>query len=510
MSEAPRYTTLRDYLRVLRAHRVLILLTTIAFAAVAYGISHRQSPTYSAEAAISYLEPQEDTGIFSTEPGTQKTPEERAATAAETIGSRTMAERVRNSLHLKRTIGSVQGSASARVEARTNFVVIQASARQPELAARIANAYAREARDVATENERSRLKEAASTLKRRYKKNNIGQSPATRGAVLERLARIQASADYTRPVSIVRRADASASPISPKPGRNGFLGAVLGLTLGILAAFVRDSLDRRFRRPDEIQEQLGLPVVGQVNRSAMGRLPVAANGTKALSELDLEAVRILRRNLDFLDASAPFRSIAVTSGYQEEGKSTVAASLAAATAAFGKRTVLVECDLRRPVLAKWLGVDPAPGLSDYLTGHAEPQEVLREIVLEGPAAGGNGSTPTPLGSSDTLVCVPAGSPSHRPAEMLASQRFHDFLEEITQAYDVVILDTSPLLPVADTLEILPHVDAVLLCVRARQTTREQARVARAALERLPERPTGVVVTGLRPGDQEAEVYYSYG
>jgi capsular exopolysaccharide synthesis family protein len=481
---------------------VLILVTTLVFGAVAYFVSDRQTPSYSAESAVRYLEPQEDTGVFSTSVGTQKTPEERAAAGAEVIRGRAMAERVRKKLHLRRV-----PHASASVEAQTSFVVITTRDSDPEHAAEVADGYARVTRDLATEDERDRLSRAAKTLRKRYRENNIGTSRESRAGLLERLARLEAAADYTKPVEIVRRASVPTTAVSPKPGRNAVLGAVLGLTLGILAAFVRDSLDRRFRRPDEIQDQLGLPVVGQVSRSAMGRLPVAANGTKPLSELDIEAIRILRRNIDFLDASAPFRSIAVTSGYQEEGKSTVAASLATATVSFGKRTALVECDLRRPVLAKWFGIEPAPGLSDYLAGRAEPQEVLREIVLEEAGHIGNGSGPTP---SHPLVCIPAGSHSGRPAESLASDRFREFLAEISDVYDVVILDTSPMLPVVDTLEILPHVDAILLCVRARQTTREQARVARAALERMPERPTGVVVTGLRPQDQEADVYYSYG
>ena len=108
-----------------------------------------------------------------------------------------------------------------------------------------------------------------------------------------------------------------------------------------------------------------------------------------------------------------------------------------------------------------------------------------------------------------LVVIAAGSQSVRPAELLGSQRFRDFLEQVTAAYDSVIIDTPPLLSVSDTLEIVPLVDSVLLCIRADQTTRDQARAVKDALAHLPERTTAIVVTGLKPGREHDYGYYSY-
>jgi succinoglycan biosynthesis transport protein ExoP len=108
-----------------------------------------------------------------------------------------------------------------------------------------------------------------------------------------------------------------------------------------------------------------------------------------------------------------------------------------------------------------------------------------------------------------LVCIVGGSRVNNPAELLIGERFTDFLEKVTTAYDLVVLDASPLLAVVDPLEILPRVDAGIVCVRAQKTTREQARAARAALSALPERPMGAVVTGMRRGDPDAYDYYGY-
>jgi Mrp family chromosome partitioning ATPase len=209
-----------------------------------------------------------------------------------------------------------------------------------------------------------------------------------------------------------------------------------------------------------------------------------------------------------MDVDRPIKKIAITSALPDEGKSTVASALAAASALAGSRVLLVECDLRRPTLAKRLGLEPGPGLSDYLVGKAEPQDVLQpvELTAAGPAAAEpDGEAP----AHGSLVVIVAGSPTPQPAELLGSRRFHSFLEQVDDVYDIVVLDTCPLLSVVDTLGLIPSVDAIVVCVRASRTTRDQARAARAAIEHLPSRPAAVVITGVRPGAEADYGYYTY-
>jgi receptor protein-tyrosine kinase len=290
--------------------------------------------------------------------------------------------------------------------------------------------------------------------------------------------------------------------------RDGILGAMVGFVLGLLAAFGRESLDRRLRNARELHDELGAPVLTRVPASAFGAAGLIANGKPPMAETDFEAFRVLRMNLASIGAEGPPRSLLVTSAMAEEGKTTVSLALACASTVAGKRTLLVECDLRRPTLAKRLPLEREPGLSDYLLERATPQEILQTVELS-PPSGANGGEriEAPSGS---LVCITAGSPVSNPAELLVSPRFHQFLDRVSEAYDLVVLDGGPLLSIVDPLQLVPRVEGVLFCVRAQRTTRDQVRAARVALANLPRRPVGAVLTGLkRRGPDAYDYHYGY-
>lgn len=523
MNEAPRYVTLRDYLRVLREQRTLILVVTAVFAAAAVLVSLRQEPVYQAEASLQFQDFSQESSLLGTQVLPNQAPQTLAAVSAQAVTTSRVASRVKRALKSRLTEQQLQQKVTARVEAQTNLVVIQSQDSDADGSKRLANAFALEARDVANEDTRRELRRAADSVRRASSKAARGTGPGslTRLLALDRIARLQSLARIATPATLARTADKPNGPISPRPIRNGILGAILGLTLGVLAGFIRDSLDRRLRNTREVQEQVGMPLLGSVRHEAMGLAGPIKNGRGPMSDADLESFRILRTNLEFLDVDNPLKSVVITSALPEEGKSTVAASLAFASVAAGKRTILVECDLRRPSLAERLGVTASPGLSDYLLGRASPTDILQTVDLPPPSL--NGSVPemsvkpsehdgqgVEPGRTGTLVCITAGAAPPHAAELLGSNRFQDFLREVTAAYDAVIIDGTPLLAVVDTLELLPHVDGVVVCVRVSRTTREQVRAAKAALEHLPDRPMGLVVTGIRSGEEkDYGYYYSY-
>jgi receptor protein-tyrosine kinase len=213
-------------------------------------------------------------------------------------------------------------------------------------------------------------------------------------------------------------------------------------------------------------------------------------GGVALEPADQESFTLLRTMVGFLDVDDPLRTLAVTSAATGEGKSTVAAALALSYAESGHRTLLVECDLRRPVLGERLDVDTITlGLTDLLARKAELADVVHTLDGSG------------------LNVVLAGSRTPRPAELLGSERFQAFVAEVRETYDMVIFDTSPLLALADTLQLLPRMDGALVCVRSGQTTREEVEALNRSLHAVPHGPVGLVITGITPA---TEGVYGYG
>jgi Mrp family chromosome partitioning ATPase/LPS O-antigen subunit length determinant protein (WzzB/FepE family) len=511
VSDAPRYETLRDYLRVLRAHRVVILLVTAVFGVAAYAISKSQDPVYRATAGIAFEEPDQDLQLLGLSASPERTAAQRATLQAERINTRVaIAERVKRELKTDLSVPALQGAVGARRDLSTDLVLVEGRWGDGRFAARLANEFARQAADEVNDRERAHFGRAARTLRSRVRRRLRRRNPFSLIAVEERVARLEALRDFARPAQLARPASVPGRPISPRPVRNAIFGALTGLALAILASFVRDALDLRLRRSREIQTQLKLPLLGHVRREAMGRGAVAKNGRGGLSDVDLEAFRMMRRNLELLDPDTPLRSVAVTSALPEEGKSTVATTLAAMNVAAGRRTLLVECDLRRASLAERLGIARRPGLAEFLVGRARPREILQAVALDEslPLNGTPSRQRSRGGPQEELVCITAGAPTARPAELLGSQRFREFLTEVFKAYEMVVLDTSPLLSVADTLEVLPYVDGIVMCVRASRTTREEAMAAKTALDHFPARPTGLVVTGVRLGEEPVYEYYA--
>lgn len=505
MNDAPRYATVGDYLKVIRDQRWLVLLTTVIFAVATYAWSERQTPLYEAEAALEYRDPLADFALVGTGAPITQTPEQRAAIGARTANALPIANRVRRSLDLEATTRELQGAVSANAEVRSNLVIIQARWREPREAARIANAFATTVRHEETREVRSRFATAADASRKSIAK--VANTPEGRFSTsLERqqIARLEQLARLAEPVEVVSRATAPTSPVTPRTTRNTVIAAFLGLALGLALAFLRTALDRRITRAADVAEVADYPVLGSVRREALGQ-PLRTDGKRGrgLDEIDLEQFRIVRTNIDFLDVDRNLAKVLVTSALPEEGKSTVAASIAVAAALAGRRTLLVECDLRAPVLWKRFGINATPGVSDFLVGNAAPAEVLQTVPLPY-AESRNGSDGD---ARPVLVCITAGSAVRQPAELLSSSRFAQFVEQVSAAYDTVVLDTTPLLSVVDALELVQYADAVVLCARAHQTTRDELKAAKQALERLPERPTGVVVTGIREGEGIAYGYY---
>ncbi|MGI8412555.1 MAG: Wzz/FepE/Etk N-terminal domain-containing protein [Solirubrobacteraceae bacterium] len=496
-----------QFVRTLRDHIVLILATTVLFAAAGYAYSASQQQTYDADASLLVQDP---STTLSGVPSTTLTQTQLAAGEAARVTRRTVAELVRGMLRVSLSVGQLQSAVTTSIDPASNLVLVHATGSTASIAAAIANVFARE--DASLSSAQARRAFGRQVIAIRSQLGSLtGTGPsvaAARFELIQRAASVQALAYAAQPVQVQALASIPSSPSTPKTLRNTGVLGLIGLLVGIALADVRRARDRRLRDPKEIEDQFGLPLIGHISQYALGQggQITQEDGKRELSAADLEGFRVLRQNLQFLDVDKGIRSIVVTSALAAEGKSTVAALLAHANAAAGKRTLLIECDLRRPVLGERLGLSQAPGLSDYLAGTAEPKDILQTLRHNPMAVSPGGYNGTSARhKTEQLVCIVAGS-MPRPPELLASEKFRSFLVEVTAAYNLVILDTGPLLPVVDTLELIPQVDGILVCVRAEKTTREQAAAVIGALGRIPARPTGLVVTGVTP---RTDPYYTY-
>lgn len=519
MNEPSRTATLSDYTRILREQRWLVVGCVVLCVAVAVGLSLRQATKYAASADLDFQGDGTSLSLVGTPAYPSRTNKELAELGASTLVQPRSLQQVRATLRTQRSIDELRGMVSTAVDPNSNLVRVTATSGDPQFAARLANALADQQTQEAKAEAQAQYRATAKDLRRRQESlvtDDPTRNAANAGQIQlynDQITRLQALINLTQPVTVATRAEVPSDPVSPKPVRNAILALVAGGLLGLLLAFLRSTLDKRLRTREDVTAAVPLSLLGSVRDDALGGAGALPSG-RHLEQADLEAFGILRTNLRFFDVDDPLRTIAVTSAAPGEGKSTVAASLALSYAAAGQSTLLVECDLRRPTLAGRLGLaapDGAPlrGLTDFLAGDAAPDEVLR-VVATPELATRNGHQPRPgEARAQPLVAVLAGSPTPRPAELLGSERFAAFLAQVREDYDVVILDTSPVLTVADTLQVLPRVDGALVCVRLGQTTRDEASALRDAVERVPHGPLGLVATGVRREDEPTYGYYGY-
>jgi succinoglycan biosynthesis transport protein ExoP len=315
----------------------------------------------------------------------------------------------------------------------------------------------------------------------------------------------------TSQATVARPAD-YATKVAPKPARDAMLGLALGLVLGVGLAFAVDALDTRVRSATEIGERLDLVLLARVHPPPKSlakddHLVMLAQpkGTGA------EAFRMLRANLDFARLEGDVRVILVTSAIEQEGKSTTAANLAVAEARAGRRVALVDLDLRRPYQGRFFGLVHAHGITDVALGNVPLEQALHRVDLaagETAIAGRAKLTETngqaERGSLDVLV---AGPLPPDPGEFVGTKKLAEILARLRVGYDLVIVDTPPVLRVGDTLALSGQADGLLVITRLNVVRRPMLRELRRALETAPSPKLGFVVTGSGGGDA---IGYGYG
>lgn len=365
--------------------------------------------------------------------------QQRVQSYADLVTSESVVEGALRSSDLDLSKAAVREALTASAEQNTVLLTITAESTDPGVSTRLANGAA------------NSLTTYVASL----------EEPAGGGDPLAKL-------------TLVSPAEIASEPVSPHTNRNVALGFVVGLVAGTCVVLAWNRLDTTLKDEADVEKVAGSPVLGVIpaEQKVADDQPIdfSTGATPAA-----EAYRRLRANLEFASVDKPTRRILVTSPSAGEGKSTTAINVAAALAESGKSVVVVDGDLRRPSIARLAGVNPDIGLTSLLRDGSVVDEMIQESGIEGMAVLASGPIPP------------------NPVEVLGSRKAKQAIDALEASYDVVVIDTPPVLPVTDAAVLAQYVDGVLLIVRAGSTRRADVQSATAQLAIAQAPVLGVVL-----------------
>lgn len=512
------HSDLREYLVLLRRHMLLIAFVTILTAGVTFAFSVRMPKKYTAGTTLLY-------SPTTTATGTDTDPTRAIATLVGIGTSNTVLGPIASQFKL--SIPSLKQSVSVSGDTTSDLLKISATSESPSKAAVLANSIAQSL--IA-----SRLTQLKTLLQAQIiaLQSQLGSftgkvdpsSVAAAAAIRAQLAQARAELAVSNPdLSVLTGATTPQSPSSPHPTRNAGIGLLAGLVLGILLGALRDRLDRRTRGIDEVEAVYRAPMLGMVPFTKRRTPRVELLADFSGSGLLADAYRTIRTNLSLFRLNNTDSSvIVITSAVAGEGKSAVAANLAHALSVTGKNVLVVSADLHNPTLHEYFSLpaadvspqSPAPlqridltraarttpaksssGLVQVLAGEVTLNEAVRIIPL----------TQRERSSGGSLALLANSSTFFDPAALFSSGPMHRFLQQAKQKYNVVVLDTPPLLANADAALLAQSADVVVMVARLNHLTRNQARRAVRVMAATHISATGIIVTG-----EMDEPSYGYG
>lgn len=509
-----REMTLRDYARVIARRKWVVVAATIATVAAALGMTALQDPVYQTSSQVLVRARNTDTIFTNTNSGTfasaSAVPTEIAVLESELVSNR-----VRDDLGLDRSPPAVNGTQVGTTDV-VNAVVRSGDATTAKV---LADAYVNSYIAIKREQAVSGLISGGAEISKKLTEiqtqidaldKQVADAPSSQQAAVEaslaqqrkvlvdqqalfkqRLDQLQVDAQLaTGGAQMLREASVPTSPVEPTPLRSALLAMVVGLLLGLGAAFLLDYLDDTVKVPDEmVRASGGLSLLAVVPTD-----PPPDNRPISISrpgDYAVETYRGLRTSLQFLSLDSDFRTVQFTSPMPGDGKTTTASNVATVFAQAGLNTLLIDADLRKPRLHQVFAIDPSRGLVEVLLG-APYHEVVQPVL-------------------EHLDLLPAGSIPPNPSEMLGSRQMRDLLERLSNDYDIIIVDSAPVLPVSDSVALAASVDAVVLVGQAGRSSNRQVGEALGQLQRVQAPLIGTVLNKLTARKRSGGGYgYGYG
>jgi non-specific protein-tyrosine kinase len=487
---------LRDYWRTVLDRRWIVVAAVVLALAGALFAALIQDPIYEAETQM-LVEPRSAESVFSQDPMLNVQNLERAIqTEIQVLEG----QRVRNRVQTDLGLAEPPPEVSASAVGSTDVVSVRVRSGDPEVARQLADAYAVAYTSTRQELAREQLLTAGDELQATIDQleAQIAAAPSDQRAALvaqqasfrQRVDQLKIEAALaTGGASIVKPADLPESPVEPRPARTAMLAGVIGLLLGLGAAFLLDALDDSIKSQDDLEAITNLPVLAVVPVE-----PPPDHRPIALSEPHEQAVEIyrgLRTNVQFLGVDRLMRVIQVTSSLPGEGKTTTATNLAVVLSQAGHRVAIVDVDLRNPRVHEIFSIPQAPGVTEVLLGESVDAAIAR--VEPG------------------LRVVAAGTVPPNPNEMMSLPRMEKLVRDLAARYDYLILDTAPVLPVADALSLSRMVHGLLVVAQANRVSKSDLTETLSRLERVGAPVFGLVLNRATTAGGAGGTYgYGYG
>lgn len=487
-------TTLRDALAVMRRRKVILILCALLVPATAFAFSLVQVPAYQGQADVLLSQKNLANSLTNLQDqSVQAVNADRVAqTQAELARTPEVAGNTLKALNIDdMTTTELLEQSSVTSSQNSDILVFKVTDENQLRARQLVNEYAKQYTEFRTKLDTASAARALSEVNRQLNpEDGKAATGSLRSTLLDKREELKTLMALQTSNSFVVRTETKAEQVRPTPIRNTVLGLVLGLMLGTALAFALDAVDTRLRTAEEIAEALQTPLLVRIplekkRRESTLPLMLADPGSP-----DTEAYRLLRSNLEFSTVGGEIRTMMFTSAVENEGKSTTAANLAIAYALAGRNVCLIDLDLRRPSLEHTFDLLPRPGVTNIAVGETTLRQALIRLRLGGTTgASANG------GTEGGLWLLPGGGIPPDPGEFISTRALGTILTQLRDSFDLVLIDTSPMLRVGDPMSLAKHVDGIVVVGRRGVLHQGMAREMRRLLDAAPARTLGVVAVG---------------